>query len=88
MVFMQQQNVFFLDTCFWLISAIIFYLTYPMIYHIMWAMKKEDMKYIIKWTGKTPAQLNKHIDKLKDTREWKSAVETFTAKAMKVISKL
>ena len=35
---MQQQNVFLLDTCFWLISAIIIYLTYPIIYHIIWAI--------------------------------------------------
>jgi hypothetical protein len=37
---------------------------------------------------KTPAEINKVIDKLKDTSEWKSAVGTFTAKAMKVILKL
>ncbi len=35
---MQQENVFLLDTCFWLISAIIIYLTYPIIYPIMWAI--------------------------------------------------
>ena len=38
---MQQENVFLLDTCFWLISAIIIYLTYPIIYPIMWAMNRE-----------------------------------------------
>ena len=37
-VFVQQQNDFLLDTCFWLISAIIIYLIYPMIYCIIWAM--------------------------------------------------
>ena len=39
---MQQQNVFLLDTCFWLISAIIIYLIYPMIYCIIWAMNIND----------------------------------------------
>ena len=105
---MQQQNVFFLDTCFWLYSAIIFYLTYPMNYHIMWAiiivrhiiviqggpagwptlkeqkiMKEKNMKYVI---TKSPAEINKVIDKLKDTPEWKSETSRFTKKAMKVIS--
>jgi len=37
---MQQQNVFLLDTCFWLFSAIIIYLIYPMIYCIIWANKE------------------------------------------------
>ena len=40
-VFLQQQNVFLLDTCFWLISAIIIYLIYPIIYCIIWANKEE-----------------------------------------------
>jgi len=35
---MQQQNVFLLDTCFWLFSAMIIYLIYPMIYCIIWAI--------------------------------------------------
>jgi len=39
---MQQQNVFLLDTCFWLYSAIIFYLTYPMNYPIIWADKEKN----------------------------------------------
>ena len=39
---MQQQNVFLLDTCFWLISAIIIYLIYPIIYYIIWAMNIND----------------------------------------------
>jgi len=49
-------------------------------------MKNEDMKYIIQWMGKTPAQLNKLIDKYKDTSEWKSTAKRFTKKAMEVIS--
>ena len=105
---MQQQNVFFLDTCFWLISAIIIYLIYPMIYCIMWAiiivrhiiviqggpagwptlkeqkiMKEKNMKYVI---TKSPAEINKDIDKLKDTSEWKSETRRFIKKAMKMIS--
>ena len=39
-VFVQQQNDFSLDTCFWLISAIIIYLIYPIIYCIIWANKE------------------------------------------------
>jgi hypothetical protein len=42
-VFLQQQSVFFLDTCFWLIPAIIFYLTYPIDYPIIWAMSLEKI---------------------------------------------
>jgi hypothetical protein len=52
-------------------------------------MKKGKVKYII---TKTPAQINKVIDKvidkLKDTPEWKSTAKRFTKKAMEVISKL
>ena len=44
---MQQQNVFLLDTCFWLFSAMIIYLIYPIIYCIIWAMKNEKIKYVI-----------------------------------------
>jgi hypothetical protein len=40
---MQQKNVFLLDTCFWLISAIIIYLIYPIIYCIIWAMSLEKI---------------------------------------------
>ena len=82
---MQQQSDFLLDKVFWLISAIIIYLTYPINYHIIWAMKKEKLKYII---TKTPAQINKVIDKLKGTPEWKSTAKRFSKKAMEVISKL
>ena len=39
---MQHKNVFLLDTCFWLISAIIIYLIYPIIYCIIWAMNIDD----------------------------------------------
>ena len=85
---MQQQNVFLLDTCFWLISAIIIYLIYPINYCIIWAMKEKNEKPLKWFLTKTPAEINKVIDKLKDTPEWKSAVGTFTSKAMKVISKL
>ena len=35
---MQQQSDFFLDKVFWRNSAIIIYLTYPIIYPIIWAM--------------------------------------------------
>ena len=83
---MQQQNVFLLDTCFWLYSAIIFYLTYPIIYHIIWAMKKQDMKYIIKWTGKTPEQINKTIDKLINTPESKEIRRRFQKRAMRMLT--
>jgi hypothetical protein len=38
----QHKNVFLLDTCFWLISAIIIYLIYPIIYCIIWAMNIDD----------------------------------------------
>ena len=48
-------------------------------------MKKEKVKYII---TKTPAQINKVIDKLKDTPEWKRTAKRFSRKAMEVISKL
>ena len=48
-------------------------------------MKNKNIKYII---TKTPAEINKVIDKLKDTSEWKSATRRFTKKAMNVISKL
>ena len=48
-------------------------------------MKKEKLKYII---TKTPAQINKVIDKLKGTPEWKSTAKRFSKKAMEVISKL
>jgi len=37
-VFMQQQSDFLLDKVFWRNSAIIIYLTYPIIYPIIWAM--------------------------------------------------
>ena len=40
-------------------------------------MKKEKVKYII---TKTPAEINKVIDKLKDTPEWKSTAKRFTKK--------
>ena len=36
---MQHKNVFLLDTCFWLIPAIIIYLIYPIIYCIIWAVR-------------------------------------------------
>jgi hypothetical protein len=39
-VFLPQQNVFLLDKGFWLFSAIIFYLTYPIIYCKIWANKE------------------------------------------------
>ena len=83
---MQQQNDFLLDTCFWLYSAIIFYLTYPIIYPIIWAMKKQDMKYIIKWTGKTPEQINKTIDKLINTPESKEIRRRFQKRAMRMLT--
>ena len=35
---MQQQSDFLLDKVFWRNSAIIIYLTYPIIYPIIWAM--------------------------------------------------
>ena len=38
---MQQENDFLLDTCFWLIPAIIIYLIYPIIYCIIWAIRQE-----------------------------------------------
>ena len=38
---MQQQSDFFLDKVFWRNSAIIIYLTYPINYHIIWAMNRE-----------------------------------------------
>jgi len=46
-------------------------------------MKNEKIKYVI---TKSPAEINKDIDKLKDTSGWKSATTRFTKKAMKVIS--
>jgi len=46
-------------------------------------MKEKNMKYVI---TKSPAEINKVIDKLKDTPEWKSETSRFTKKAMKVIS--
>jgi len=45
-------------------------------------MKNEDMKYIIEWTGKTPDQLNKLIDKDKNTPEWKRTAASFSKKAL------
>jgi|TARA_Y100000296_G_scaffold23869_1_gene28235 hypothetical protein len=45
-------------------------------------MKNEDMKALIEWTGKTPDQLNKLIDKEKDTPEWKRTSKRFSKKAM------
>ena len=51
-------------------------------------MKEKNEKPLKWFLTKTPAEINKVIDKLKDTSEWKSAVGTFTAKAMKVILKL
>jgi len=45
-------------------------------------MKNEDMKALIEWTGKTPAQLNKLIDKEKNTPEWKRISKRFSKKAM------
>ena len=48
-------------------------------------MKKEKVKYII---TKTPTQINKVIDKLKDTPEWNRTAKRFSRKAMEVISKL
>ena len=44
---MQHKNVFLLDTCFWLISAIIIYLIYPIIYCIIWAIQKKSMSIAI-----------------------------------------
>ena len=46
-------------------------------------MKNEKIQYVI---TKSPAEINKVIDKLKDTPEWKSETRRFTKKAMKVIS--
>jgi hypothetical protein len=46
-------------------------------------MKEKNMKYVI---TKSPAEINKDIDKLKDTPEWKSETRRFIKKAMKVIS--
>jgi len=46
-------------------------------------MKNEKIKYVI---TKSPAEINKDIDKLKDTPEWKIETSRFTKKAMKVIS--
>ena len=46
-------------------------------------MEEKNMKYVI---TKSPAEINKDIDKLKDTSEWKSATRRFTKKAMKMIS--
>ena len=46
-------------------------------------MKEKNMKYVI---TKSPAEINKDIDKLKDTSEWKSETRRFTKKAMKMIS--
>ena len=40
------------------------------------------MKYLIEWTGKTPAQLNKLIDKDKNAPEWKRTAKRFSRKAM------
>ena len=40
---MQQQSDFLLDKVFWLISAIIIYLTYPIIYPIIWAIQKSKI---------------------------------------------
>ena len=40
---MQQQSDFLLDKVFWLISAIIIYLTYPIIYPIIWANKERTV---------------------------------------------
>jgi len=48
-VFVQQQSVFLLDTCFWRNSAIIFYLTYPMDYPIIWAMKAREFITVTKY---------------------------------------
>jgi|TARA_R110000824_G_scaffold6965_1_gene31953 poly-gamma-glutamate capsule biosynthesis protein CapA/YwtB (metallophosphatase superfamily) len=46
-------------------------------------MKEKNMKYVI---TKSPAEINKDIDKLKNTSEWKSETRRFIKKAMKVIS--
>ena len=46
-------------------------------------MKNEKIKYVI---TKSPAEINKDIDKLKDTPEWKSETRRFIKKAMKMIS--
>jgi len=46
-------------------------------------MEEKNMKYVI---TKSPAEINKDIDKLKDTPEWKIETSRFTKKAMKVIS--
>ena len=48
---MQHKNDFLLDTCFWLISAIIIYLIYPMIYCIIWAMRARDYIDVTKYEG-------------------------------------
>ena len=48
-VFMQHKNVFLLDTCFWLISAIIIYLIYPIIYCIIWVERSWDVKRYVKY---------------------------------------
>ena len=82
---MQYKSDFSLDTYLWRKPGIIIYLTYPINYHIIWAMKKEKVKYII---TKTPTQISKVIDKLKDTPEWKRTAKRFSRKAMEVISKL
>ena len=39
---MQQQSDFLLDKVFWRNSAIIIYLTYPIIYPIIWANKEKN----------------------------------------------
>jgi len=49
-------------------------------------MKKQDMKYIIKWTGKTPEQINKTIDKLINTPESKEIRRRFQKRAMRMLT--
>ena len=48
---MQHKSVFLLDTCFWLISAIIIYLIYPIIYCIIWAMRAKNYITVTKYEG-------------------------------------
>jgi len=45
-----------LDTGFWQISAIIFYLIYPIKYSIIWAMKNRDLIKVVKYDA-----LNKSV---------------------------
>ena len=86
---MQHKNVFLLDTCFWLISAIIIYLIYPIIYCIIWAIKLErKMKIDDRLNKMSKEQLIDMIKEIKLICDSNKSVESPIRNTLHFILKL